>query len=753
MEQFLKKAKLIVILLFVISFQGCDEEDEVLPKPVIADFSYTLNEATGTVTFLNTSEGANLYVWNFDNGETSTEINPIQMFEDGTYTVTLEASNIAGSKATFSDDITVQLPTTDPDSDFDSGLLTNGDFESGMEPWIGNGANVVTEGGNSYNLVNVETAGNPFDVNLSQVVEITQGTNYILTFDASSDQARTMLAGIGLNEAPFTNTAPEINLTTDTQTFTLQLAAIDFGGANSRVLFDMGAAVGTVVIDNVSLVEGGDGSDTNSGGNGGDEGSLEACEGGDLVNDFEAADDSIFNNFGGGVGTIIDNPDTSVNSSAKLGQYVKNAGEPFGGSTIALANNIGLNNGTFTIDVKSSSVRQLLFKLEGLNQEIILPTSGTGWETISYDFTGNTGEVTGITLIMDNGTQGDGSADWTIQFDNIRLCGNESTGGSDILVVCEGGDLVNDFETADDSIFNNFGGGVGTIVDNSDTSVNSSTKLGQYIKNAGEPFGGITIALANSIALDNGTFTIDVNSSSVRQLLFKLEGLNQEIILPTSGAGWETLSYDFTGNSGDVTGITLIMDNGTQGDGSADWTIQFDNIRLCNNGSTGGGTTTGNLATNGDFETGDDTGFQLFQNGGSASLDNTINNGGTWSGRIATNGPSNPAFKQERFGAGTVQAGDIVQIQFDHIGSVVQPGAVFNVLLFGEGAAGASFTHVFNPSPSLVDTWSTFTGTFTIPGGTDVSEGISFLIEGVCGGDTGCSVTANIDNISVILNP
>ncbi len=34
-------------------------------------------------------------------------------------------------------------------------------------------------------------------------------------------------------------------------------------------------------------------------------------------------------------------------------------------------------------------------------------------------------------------------------------------------------------------------------------------------------------------------------------------------------------------------------------------------------------------------------------------------------------------------------------------------------------------------------------------GGTDVSEGISFLIEAVCGGDAGCSVTANIDNVSV----
>ncbi len=155
------------------------------------------------------------------------------------------------------------------------------------------------------------------------------------------------------------------------------------------------------------------------------------------------------------------------------------------------------------------------------------------------------------------------------------------------------------------------------------------------------------------------------------------------------------------------------------------------------------------LTTNGDFETGDDTGWLLFQNGGTVSIDNTIANGGTWSGKLETGGPSNPAFKQEAIGAGSVAAGDEITVSFDHIGTVVQPGAVFNVLLFGEGAGGASFTHVFNPGPSLSGTWTTFSGTFTIPLGTDVSNGVSILIEAVCGGDAGCSVSANIDNVSV----
>lgn len=320
-------------------------------------------------------------------------------------------------------------------------LLTNGDFENGTAGWSGNAANVVTEGGNSYNFADVMTAGDAFAVNVSQVLEIKPGKSYTLKFDASSDRNRGIIAGIGLNEAPWSSATETVNLTTTTQTFTLNLVAkddtsgADFGIPNSRVLFDMGAAVGTVVIDNVSLV----------------------------CNDCD---------------------------------------------------------------------------------------SGTGG-----------------------------------------------------------------------------GGG--------------------------------------------------------------------------SGSG---------GGSGD------------------------------------------NLASNGDFETGTDSGWIRFQNGGTAVLDNSISNGGTWSGKIATGGASNPAFKQEAIGAGTVAAGDKVTISFDHIGSVAGEGGVFNVLLFGEGAAGASFTHVFNPAPILSGSWITFTGSYTIPAGIDVSGGISFLIETVCGGAAGCSVSANIDNVSVTLN-
>lgn len=135
-------------------------------------------------------------------------------------------------------------------------LLTNGDFEEGMVVWEGNAFNVIEEGGNSFNFANVETAGEPFAVNLSQRgLDITQGETYVLTFDASSDGNRTMLAGIGLFVDPFTNVNQSVDLTTETTTYELSLEA-NFVSTDGRVLFDMGADTGVVVIDNVTLVLG-----------------------------------------------------------------------------------------------------------------------------------------------------------------------------------------------------------------------------------------------------------------------------------------------------------------------------------------------------------------------------------------------------------------------------------------------------------------------------------------------------------------
>jgi endoglucanase len=147
-----------------------------------------------------------------------------------------------------------QALTGTPGTGNANNLLTNGDFSNGTTGWSGNAANVQTEGGNSFNLANVTAAGNAYDVNLSYVLDIpNSGVGYKLRFKASSDRSRTMVAGIGLNQDPWTNVTEVVSLTTTQQTFELSLTS-NFASLTSRVIFDMGAAVGTVVIDDVELV-------------------------------------------------------------------------------------------------------------------------------------------------------------------------------------------------------------------------------------------------------------------------------------------------------------------------------------------------------------------------------------------------------------------------------------------------------------------------------------------------------------------
>ncbi len=139
-------------------------------------------------------------------------------------------------------------------------LVTNGDFQTGTAaPWYGNAANVVDLGGGAFaNQANVTAVGNAFNVNLSQVVNLTSGNTYELSFVAFTDSvtnSRSLIVGLGQAGAPWTALTTTSILTPDPQTFTYQFT-INYGDAvNDRVIFDMGAALGFVFIDDVSVVQ------------------------------------------------------------------------------------------------------------------------------------------------------------------------------------------------------------------------------------------------------------------------------------------------------------------------------------------------------------------------------------------------------------------------------------------------------------------------------------------------------------------
>ena len=143
---------------------------------------------------------------------------------------------------------------------FSQNLVTNGDFQTGVAtPWYGNAANVVDLGGSNFvNQANVVGVGNPYDVNLSQNINLDNGKTYQLTFDAFTDAttgSRPIIVGLGQNNAPWAALTATTVLTSTLQSFTYQFT-VNYGDAvGDRVIFDMGAATGFVFIDNVSVVE------------------------------------------------------------------------------------------------------------------------------------------------------------------------------------------------------------------------------------------------------------------------------------------------------------------------------------------------------------------------------------------------------------------------------------------------------------------------------------------------------------------
>ena len=139
--------------------------------------------------------------------------------------------------------------------------------------------------------------------------------------------------------------------------------------------------------------------------------------------------DALFVNFDGGNTTVIDNPDQSgLNESDRVAQMVKGDGQPWGGSYFDLAEPVDINEGPLDIQVWANRDNTTLtFKIENSSNpaenveiEQDIPVSGE-WTELSYDFSGADSEAVydRVVIIFENGTVGDGSADFTWYFDNI----------------------------------------------------------------------------------------------------------------------------------------------------------------------------------------------------------------------------------------------------------------------------------------------------------------------------------------------
>ena len=155
------------------------------------------------------------------------------------------------------------------------------------------------------------------------------------------------------------------------------------------------------------------------------------------------------------------------------------------------------------------------------------------------------------------------------------------------------------------------------------------------------------------------------------------------------------------------------------------------------------------IAVNGDFETGDFTGWTQFP-GSLGAGGQTIVAGNP--GSAANLNEPNPAaniIKQANLLAGSWVGGETVDIQFDLKGSA-GAGGVFFVEFFNElsgggvGPGSGILAVIASPTPD----WLTYN--FSTIANASATGGITLQFNSTCGADPGCFADFSIDNVSIL---
>jgi hypothetical protein len=217
-----------------------------------------------------------------------------------------------------------------------------------------------------------------------------------------------------------------------------------------------------------------------------------------------------------------------------------------------------------------------------------LTTVANAWETLVFDFANQATGTAALNLtynydmasiFFDFNTAGNGKI---FYWDDIKFLPVNLTGIA----------LPLDFQSSTLVYsFTNFGGGDATVISNPQISgINTSSKVGKMVKNAGEVYGGSFITLDAPINFSGSKiFKMKVYSPRVgAKVLLKVENLTngafsfEKEVTTTTANAWELLTFDFsainTANS--YQKVVLIFDLGTMGDGTANFTFLFDDITL-----------------------------------------------------------------------------------------------------------------------------------------------------------------------------
>ena len=242
------KSKITLLALMLVSlatFTSCEDNESGVTL-IGLEAGFIAEVRAQTISFVSTSNDATSLSWNFGNGTTSTVSNPTVTFANGSYTVTLTATDAMGNTDTFSEDFVINCESAE-----------NLDPANGDLNWtfLNSGGNAAFDAfgniGGGIVLNPVEDAVNSscsvFLYNKIAGCEVWSGAGYVLNtsldFSTMTSKifkvkvlAETQLTDVTLllEFEPFPNNNPFVQRTaTITQLGQWQELTFDFSSVNS----------------------------------------------------------------------------------------------------------------------------------------------------------------------------------------------------------------------------------------------------------------------------------------------------------------------------------------------------------------------------------------------------------------------------------------------------------------------------------------------------------------------------------------
>lgn len=261
MKDIIKKISIIsVLILSLFTVVSCEDDNTETQSSDVLQARFTRTQEGKTVTFINISENATAYVWDFGDGTTSTFVNPEKRFDNGRYIVKLTATNSFGDSNTVEDSLTIDGCNDDlaENTNPSNGPLNMTFLSSGFDAFGNIGGGIV----NNPLLDNVNSSCNVFLYNKLGGCETWSGAGYVLDapldFSVMTEKvfklkvlAQTQITDVTLllefkpfpNNNPFQQRVASITQVGEWQELTFDFSDLDSGTFENIVIyFDRNAA-------------------------------------------------------------------------------------------------------------------------------------------------------------------------------------------------------------------------------------------------------------------------------------------------------------------------------------------------------------------------------------------------------------------------------------------------------------------------------------------------------------------------------